>query len=98
MPVVRRAEQQDLESIARIQQAAPEAAQWTPADYLAYDTWVAICENRVAGFLCARALGDTSEWEILNLAVAPEWRRCGLARSLLRELLARTDCYIFLEV
>jgi len=87
----------DLAAIASIQADSREAACWAPADYLAYDLRVAICENRVAGFLAARALAD-DECEILNLAVAPEYRRRGLARALVQSLLEGWHGAIFLEV
>ena len=70
---VRRLRADDLPAIAAIQQASPEAAQWSPEDYLGYDCLVAICNGAIAGFLVTRTLVP-GEQEILNLAVAPGWR------------------------
>jgi ribosomal-protein-alanine N-acetyltransferase len=97
MTVIRRGEARDLEEIARVQTASPEAAQWNPSDYLIYDLLVATSEDRVAGFLAARRLGG-GEAEILNVAVAPEWRRRGVARGLLEQYLLRFSGEVFLEV
>jgi [ribosomal protein S18]-alanine N-acetyltransferase len=58
---------------------------------------VAMCENRVGGFLAARSLGEC-ECEVLNLAVSPEYRRKGLGRALLSALLEGYRGAIFLEV
>ena len=97
MPGIRRGEAGDLTAIAAIQDAAPEAAQWTVAEYLQYDLRVAICENRVAGFMVARATADR-EWELLNLAVAPEFRHRGVATTLVKSLLDEGRADLFLEV
>jgi ribosomal-protein-alanine N-acetyltransferase len=51
----------------------------------------------VAGFLLWRPLDDV-ECEVLNLAVAPEFRRQGVGRELLSSLLNLRDRQIFLEV
>jgi ribosomal-protein-alanine N-acetyltransferase len=94
--VIRRGERKDLPAIAAIQAASFEAAQWDPADYLNYDLRVAVREDAVAGFLVVRKVAG--EAEILNLAVAPEWRRRGLARELLRTVLDEFQGPVFLEV
>src|SRR5262245_55593398 len=97
MPVFRRGEPADLPEVAAIQQASPEAAQWNIQDYLRYDFLVAVIDGRICGFLAARAVAE-SESELLNLAVAPGSRQRGIARSLLRELVALRTGAIFLEV
>ena len=97
MPVIRRAEAGDLEGVAAIQSACPEAAHWEPADYLQYQFTVAICGGTVAGFLVWRPVAE-GEAELLNLAVAPPFRRQGIARELLHPLLNLRDAGIFLEV
>jgi ribosomal-protein-alanine N-acetyltransferase len=87
----------DLAAIAAIQAASPQAAHWEPAGYLDYDVWVAVEGGRVCGFLVARSVAE-SEHEILNLAVAPEFRRHGVARALLKVLLSERSGAFFLEV
>lgn len=74
--------------MAAIQAAAPEAAHWNPADYLAHDCRVADVAGRVAGFIVTREVAP-GEREILNLAVDPVERRTGIARGLVRDALAR---------
>ncbi|MBZ5728147.1 MAG: ribosomal protein S18-alanine N-acetyltransferase [Acidobacteriia bacterium] len=83
--------------MADIQAASAEAARWDVAGYLAYDFRVALCGPRVAGFLVSRTIAG-EECEVLNLAVAPEFRRQGVARGLLKALLATVQGVVFLEV
>lgn len=97
MPVIRRGEAGDLGQIAAIQDASPEAPSWQPADYLQYDLLVAVCQERVAGFLAARTVAP-GEREILNLAVSPEFRRQGVARRLWSSLAEGFAGCTFLEV
>ena len=87
----------DLEAVARIQEASPEAARWDPSDYLAYDLLVAVCQDRVTGFVVARRVA-VGESEILNLAVDPVWRRRGVARRLVDEIRWQYPGTQFLEV
>ena len=63
----------------------PRPSAWAPEDYLAGGCLVAVGEERVAGFLAFRQAGE-GECEILNLAVAPEARRQGLATALVEEV------------
>jgi ribosomal-protein-alanine acetyltransferase len=97
MPVIRHGGAQDLAAIAAIQAASPEAAQWKPADYLAHRLLVAIGETGATGFVAARAVAD-GEFEILNLAVAREYRRQGIARRLLEALFQDYHGTFYLEV
>jgi ribosomal-protein-alanine N-acetyltransferase len=97
MPGIRRGDKEDLPAIAAIQDASPEAAHWDPADYLAQDLTVFESEGAVTGFLAARTVG-AEEHEILNVAVAPANRRCGIARHLLVEWLASHPGSVYLEV
>jgi ribosomal protein S18 acetylase RimI-like enzyme len=95
--VVREATSADLGQIEAIQAASPEAAAWAAPDYLAGDCLVAVVDERVAGFLASRKVGD-GESEILNLAVAPWARRRGVATALVAEAVALEDGALFLEV
>jgi [ribosomal protein S18]-alanine N-acetyltransferase len=97
MVAVRRGGPSDLTAIGAIQQASPEAAQWNPTDYLEHHLWVADREGRVAGFLVARTLAP-GECEILNVAVAPQGRRQGIAHALFAALLRDFHGTICLEV
>jgi len=93
----RPAGQPDLPEIRRIQEASPEGVAWDPQSYLAQDCRVLALGQRVAGFVVARKLAER-EFEILNLAVDPEFRRRGVASFLLRELVQRSPGSCFLEV
>ena len=95
--VIRAASEQDLPAIAAIQAAAPGASHWNPRDYLTYECRVAEEGSAVMGFIVARAVAER-EWEILNLAVAPNARRRGIGRHLLGDTLARHVGEFFLEV
>jgi ribosomal-protein-alanine N-acetyltransferase len=95
--VIRRGGPPDLAQVAVIQAASPEAAQWNAADYLQYDFRVWVRGIRVAGFLVSRTLTE-GETELLNLAVAPEFRRRGVARKLVESLLAESSGVVYLEV
>ena len=97
MVIIRAASEQDLPAIAQIQSRAQEASQWDPRDYLAFECRVAVHAGAIAGFVVARPVA-AAEWEILNLAVAPEVRRLGIARQLLSDILERHPGDFFLEV
>lgn len=97
MTTIRRAEEADLPRIAAIQLACPEAAQWEAGANASYDVFVAEKEGRIAGFLAARSVA-AGEHEILNLAVDPALRRCGVARRLLAEWLHSHPGAVYLEV
>ena len=101
MSLIRSGCAEDIEAIAAIQSASPEAAQWDPPDYLAYDLHVAEENGRVVAFAVARSTAP-GEIELLNMAVAPAHRRHGLGRRLLESVLQRAktqpDVSVFLEV
>ncbi|HVV46837.1 MAG TPA: GNAT family N-acetyltransferase [Bryobacteraceae bacterium] len=98
---VRLAAERDFPAIARIQQTSPEAAQWPVGDYSGFEVLLALLhEGRTevpAGF-CAWRQTSLDEAELLNLAVAPEFRRRGVASALLRTLRNEAKGTIFLEV
>lgn len=87
----------DVPAVAAIQDAAPEAAHWNPADYLNHDFLVAIVGNSVAGFVVFRDIVP-GERELLNIAVAPDFRRQGIARALWNASSLNFRGNIFLEV
>ena len=94
---IRVATPDDLKAVDGIQRACPEAAHWKVAEYLGQEFQVAIVENRVGGFIVTRRVAP-DEREILNLAVAPELRRKGVARALLLRSLEGFTGSVFLEV
>src|SRR5579883_2046132 len=94
---IRRLTADDLPAVAAIQQASPQAAQWNPEEYLEYDSVVAICNGTITGFLVTRTVAP-GEHEILNIAVAPEWRRKGVARHLISEKNVLLGGTVYLEV
>jgi ribosomal-protein-alanine N-acetyltransferase len=97
MTAIRRGGAEDLDAVAAIQETSPGAARWKVADYLEQDFRVAIEGNRIVGFLVARTLA-ADEREILNLAVAPDSRRRGVARALLASVFKGFRGGVFLEV
>jgi ribosomal-protein-alanine N-acetyltransferase len=97
MTSIRRGGADDLDTVAAIQQASPGAARWNAADYLEQDFLVALEGNRIVGFLVARTVA-ADEREILNLAVAPDFRRKGVARELVNSALGGFRGDVYLEV
>jgi ribosomal-protein-alanine N-acetyltransferase len=97
MPEIRRGTAADLSSVAAIQAASPEASNWNVRDYLDHDFLVAIVGNSVAAFAIYRQLAP-DERELLNIAVAPEFRRKGIARALWNRVITGFRGYVFLEV
>ncbi|HUJ22343.1 MAG TPA: ribosomal protein S18-alanine N-acetyltransferase [Bryobacteraceae bacterium] len=97
MFAIRPATESDLDEIWRIQSASLPAVNWNPADYLRQQCLVAAWKERLAGFAVARHTGP-DEMEILNVAVDPPFRRRGVARSLIQQLLAEYRGAVFLEV
>ena len=97
MPVIRPGEPRDLAEIRAIQATSPQSAHWDVAQYLNYDLLVASQGVRVAGFLVGRTL-TAREHELLDLAVAPDFRRQGIGTALVIGWLERAKGEAFLEV
>jgi len=95
--VVRPGREIDLDAVLAIQSESPEASQWEPRLYLDYEFRVASCGPTVVGFVVLRTLAP-GESEILNLAVAREFRRRGVARALVGSSLCEFRGTVFLEV
>jgi len=94
---IRPAAESDLDEIWRIQSESLPAVQWKIADYLRHECLIAMIDNQMAGFAVARH-PSPDELEILNLAVDPPFRRRGVARSLIAQLLANFRGNVYLEV
>jgi ribosomal-protein-alanine N-acetyltransferase len=97
MPVIRRADSRDFEAVSAIQAASPHAAHWPVAEYVPYEFMVAVEVDKIVGFVVWRTVAE-GECELLNLAVAAEFRRRGIARQLMEALLHLPENQIFLEV
>ena len=114
---IRPAKPEDRCAMQALEKHAATAAHWTDADYRkifdapALQTdWRRIAlvieekkieeEANVQGFLVAQTVGG--EWEIENVAIAPDARRRGLGTRLVGELLnmaqAQAASAVFLEV
>jgi ribosomal-protein-alanine N-acetyltransferase len=94
MPVaIRSAALNDLPAILAIEQRAPGAAHWTSEQYntLLASGVVLVAEEagKLCGFVCAQPIAG--EWEIENVVVAAEFRRCGIADKLVRALFQRAE-------
>jgi len=80
--MIRAGRAEDLQRVAEIQAVSPGAAQW---ELGGYHFAVAELDGVVAGFAAWRGVGD-GEWELLNIAVDPAFRRRGLGRALVAAL------------
>jgi ribosomal-protein-alanine N-acetyltransferase len=87
----------DLDAVESMQYQSPEAAHWNPKDYLEHELWVATVEGAAVGFVALRRVAN-DEAEILNLAVAREFRRKHVAEGLMRAALEHFHGTVFLEV
>lgn len=95
--LIRPAKPTDIPAMQAIEKHAATAAHWSEADYKKiFDSpalqsdWRRIAMvieegSNVAGFLVAQTVGG--EWEIENIAIAPDARRRGLGTRLLGEFL-----------
>jgi ribosomal protein S18 acetylase RimI-like enzyme len=97
MPAIRAASHGDIPQLERIQAETNDAAQWDVEHYLDFDCHVAVNGERVLGFVVSRQTGS-DEREILNLGVARESRRQGIATELLQNEFRIWRGAFFLEV
>ena len=100
--VIRPARPEDLPALLEIEHASFTSPRWKAQDFLQNDCAVAELDGIIAGFLVSREIypGDgqfAAECEILNLAVAPPFRRLGIATALLSRELDHVR-EVFLEV
>jgi ribosomal-protein-alanine N-acetyltransferase len=99
---VRPAVHADLLQIETIERLSFPCHPWDQDLLAKYECLVAVSGEQILGFLSFRTLlrpGEDSsgEFEILNLAVHPAYRRNGIAKALLAHQLARGGVH-FLEV
>ena len=102
--LIRQAGAADIKAICEVLRSSPEAGQWseTTAGRLCETGSVLMGEidGQIAGFIVARAVGP--EWEIENIAVAPDFRRQGIGRQLVAAVIAQARqedaAAIYLEV
>lgn len=95
---IRRATEADIPAILDLQNRTDSAASFDREDYLRYDCRIAARDGAgISAFLLSRRVSD-DEWEILNLAVAPEFRGQGLAAALVQMQLNEQQGHCFLEV
>src|ERR1700748_2982860 len=102
---IRRFDSRDAAAVGEILANSPEAAAWSVKSLEQLNLrgelgWVIEEDNAVVGFLVVQAV--VAEAELLNLCVAAQKRRAGLAEALLNEAVSelrrtRVD-RLFLEV
>jgi [ribosomal protein S18]-alanine N-acetyltransferase len=101
-PSIRRATESDGSRLEEIERSCFEDCPWDAASILHHECWVAEIDGIIVGFMVARQLVSgnadlAGEREILNLAVAPAWRRRGIGLALLNHELT-SAAIRFLEV
>jgi ribosomal-protein-alanine acetyltransferase len=103
--MIRAMEPGDAEAIQGVWAACLGASHWSARELLQLSKngariWVAFEEGCVIGAVAARVAGD--EAEILNLGVAPSWRKRGVGRELMAAAVGdanrRGATRVFLEV
>jgi len=94
---IRPATAADVAEILHIEHESGGASHWDEQDYARYECEVADTGSGLAGFILFRQVADT-EFEILNVAVRPEFRGRGIGRELLQAQLTRCKGHWFLEV
>ncbi len=102
IPRIRDATSEDGPVLVEIERGSFANPNWDLDSFFKYTCIVAEVERRVAGFLVSHETAPASESalperEILNLAVAPEFRHLGIATALLEHELSWNAVH-FLEV
>ena len=90
----------DLDATRAIQRSSTGAADWEPEDYLKQHFYVVEAKfpkSELAGFAVWQQI-TTGEWELLNVAVSPHFRRRGVASLLMDKLFKVQPDTVFLEV
>ena len=100
--LVRPATPEDDPVLEQIERVSFSSGHWVAADFQGHDCTVVEYDGQVAGFVVIQQVypGDSAappEFEILNVAVLPRFRRLGFARALLSQILRRRGVF-FLEV
>lgn len=89
---------EDVPAVRRIQAEALPSSRWDAELYLGHEFYVAFYDQTLAGFIVARKTAP-DEREILNIAVAPEFRGLGIGERLLNRLVHSGEAgEVFLEV
>jgi len=98
-PEFRRMTAEDAEAVELIQASSLPyaAAGWAARDFLKLEAWVAVCAGAIVAFLVSRKVAE-DEFELLNMAVAPNERRQGFGKSLLEHVLRLNSGVWYLEV
>src|SRR5689334_8265363 len=103
--MIRRVLETDAAAVSEIFAAAPEAAHWRARDLAKLETtgaraWVEVEDGRIVGAIAMR--DAAGEAEMLNLAVAADWRRRGTGKRLMEVALRAAAesgvLRVFLEV
>ncbi len=101
-PAIRSVTLADASVLVDIERQSFSNPTWDRNSFFKHTCVVAEIQGCVAGFLVSREIlpavdGALPEREILNLAVAPRYRRLGIATALLKHELSREATH-FLEV
>ena len=102
--LVRRMASSDISSVLIVLKESPQASMWSEDSLLKVASegaaWIAERNGRVVGILIGQSAAD--EFEILNLAVGPDFRRLGVATQLVNATIedarARGAHQTYLEV
>jgi [ribosomal protein S18]-alanine N-acetyltransferase len=102
IPLIRKVTPADALALVEIERESFPHPHWSAEGFLKHDCILAEVTGQIAGFLVSRQTfpGDAAippEREILNLAVAPHFRRMKIATALLKHELSRRATH-FLEV